>query len=178
MMTVLVVLILTIIGIGVAYLTQVEDKFSGNDRTAHSGFYAAEAGLRVGEKLIAAAFSDPSSPTNFQKMLATSGAIATPGGGYSSVPLQLIGVNYQNVPVDPNDSTKGTYSLYVRNNAEDRARSNTKDSDNIINLISVGQAPGGQTKWIEEQLTLGTLSPANAPSQIGGGPGGGGSITE
>ena len=62
MMTVLVVLILTIIGIGVAYLTQVEDKFSGNDRTAHSGFYAAEAGLRVGEKLISAAFSDASDP--------------------------------------------------------------------------------------------------------------------
>ena len=46
----LVVLVLTIIGIGVAYFTQLEDQTSGNIRLAKTAFYAAESGLRTGEQ--------------------------------------------------------------------------------------------------------------------------------
>ncbi len=45
----LVVLVLTIVGIGVAYFTQLEDQSSGNIRLTKTAFYAGETGLRTGE---------------------------------------------------------------------------------------------------------------------------------
>lgn len=180
-LTILVVLVLTIIGLGVAYFTQVEDKMSGNDRTSKAGFYASESGLRAGEILISAAVSDPSAPLNFNGLLSSGAATLTPpGGGLTAVALKIGSTTYTNILVDSTDARKGTYSLYIRNNAEDRAPTAvraTTDTDNRVNLISVGTVPGGVTKWIEEQIDLSTISPANSPTQVGGGPGGSGTVT-
>ena len=49
---ILVLLVLTIVGVGIAYFTSMEDRLSGNTRIAKAGFYAADAGLRRGEALL------------------------------------------------------------------------------------------------------------------------------
>src|SRR5450756_2895614 len=49
---ILVLLLLTIVGVGTAYFTSMEDRLSGNTRIAKAGFYAADAGLRRGEALL------------------------------------------------------------------------------------------------------------------------------
>ena len=51
-----------------------------------------------------------------------------------------------------------TYSLYLRNNVDDPQGTDTLDTDNIVNLVSVGtvQLAAGVvvTKIVEEQLLL------------------------
>src|SRR5712671_986427 len=86
MLSILVVLVLTVIGIGIAYFTQVEDKISGNNRLAMSGFYAAESGLRAGEALISNALTDASNPQTFNSLLNTGATptLSPPGGGYTA----------------------------------------------------------------------------------------------
>ena len=49
---ILVLLVLTIVGVGIAYFTSMEDRLSGNTRITKAGFYAADAGLRRGEALL------------------------------------------------------------------------------------------------------------------------------
>ena len=49
---ILVVLVLTVVGLGIAYFTSTEDKISGNAKMSRVGFYAAEAGLRQAEALV------------------------------------------------------------------------------------------------------------------------------
>ena len=46
---ILVLLVLTIVGVGIAYFTSMEDRLSGNTRIAKAAFYAADAGLRRAE---------------------------------------------------------------------------------------------------------------------------------
>ena len=163
----LVILILTVVGLGVAYFSQMEDSLSGAARMTRAAFYAAETGLRKGEMVIRAVQAGSVAMSS----LLTCGACVTPpltppGGGGSAVILKF---------TDPEDSVdkefvnlaiplagavvdRGTYSLYVRNNPEDPGGA-TNDSDNIILLISVGQVQGAgrrvYTKILEEQLMVG-----------------------
>ena len=49
---ILVVLVLTVVGLGIAYFTSTEDRMSGNTKMSRIGFYAAEAGLRDAEAAV------------------------------------------------------------------------------------------------------------------------------
>lgn len=137
-MAVLVVLVLTIIGIGIAFLSQTEDSISGNARLSREAFYAAETGLRKGEELMSTVLSDG---TVLTTLLSAAGTpLSIPGGG-SAAPLTVRSVAYQDIVINPSPGSTdaAAYSIYVRNNIEDPSGA-AADSDRIINLVVLGQA--------------------------------------
>jgi hypothetical protein len=179
---ILVLLVLTIVGVGIAYFTSMEDRLSGNTRITKAGFYAADAGLRRAEAVLSG-LSDLSggcAPVSLTQILSTGSApaLAVPGGGYAAIPLDLttlstgvclgpLGIAQQqflNVPVPVDAGTpvvdRATYSLYVRNNMDDASGSATVDNDGIINVVAVGTvtltAGTTLTRILEEQLLLTT----------------------
>jgi hypothetical protein len=176
---ILVLLVLTIVGVGIAYFTSMEDRLSGNTRIAKAGFYAADAGLRRGEALLNKVVNmsaSACSPPNLSQLLAARIAptLRVPGGGYDAQVLDLSTFNnsagclgtdaqaYANVSIPPPAAVavvdRVTYSLYLRNNVDDATGTDVTDADNIVNLISVGTvqlATGlSVTKIVEEQLLL------------------------
>lgn len=177
---ILVLLVLTIVGVGIAYFTSMEDRLSGNTRITKAGFYAADAGLRRGEALLNEVLNlDPTAcgAQTLSLVLAARSApiLKVPGGGYDAQVLDLSTISnagclgadrrpYLNVAIPPPATVtvvdRVTYSLYLRNNVDDAQGTATVDNDNIVNLISVGtvQLAAGVvvTKIVEEQLLLTT----------------------
>lgn len=177
---ILVLLVLTIVGVGIAYFTSMEDRLSGNTRIAKAGFYAADAGLRRGEALLNKVINMPvatcAPPTLSQILAARTVAtnLKVPGGGYDALVLDFSTFNstagclgtdakaYAMVPIPPPLGVavvdKVTYALYLRNNVDDAKGTDTVDDDSIVNLVSVGtvQLATGLsiTKIVEEQLLL------------------------
>ena len=182
----LVVLVLTIVGLGVAYFTQLEDQTSGNIRLAKTAFYAAESGLRTGERAITRANQLAATVT---ELISYAGGtkIGLPGGGGAGVPLFVRGTTYDQIALTaaPGTSDVAFFTLYVRNNTEDPGNNATPaiDTDNVINLVSVGQIwtgidgsghPAGRllaTKILEEQIRVVTAG-KGAPDQEDTDPGG------
>lgn len=188
-LAILVVLVLTVVGVGVAYFTQMEDQSSGNVRLAKSAFYGAETGLRQGERALNGAVASAISASSILNYTGGTAPVTLPGGG-SAVPLAVGGTEWQKVMVKGSGSTAGradvaAYSLYIRNNLEDPG--GTTDTDNLVNLISVGFAVTEDsagavdqvllTKILEEQITLAT-SATEAGAQKGSNTGGTGSGTK
>ncbi|MEO8054161.1 MAG: PilX N-terminal domain-containing pilus assembly protein [Acidobacteriota bacterium] len=179
---ILVLLVLTIVGVGIAYFTSMEDRLSGNTRIAKAGFYAADAGLRRAEVVLSglSALSGTCAPVSLNNVLQTGSTptLAVPGGGYTAIPLDLTGIStagclgplgiaqqkFYNVPVPVVGATpvvdRATYSLYVRNNVDDASGDATVDNDGLINVVSVGTvtltAGTTLTRILEEQLLLTT----------------------
>jgi type IV pilus assembly PilX-like protein len=179
---ILVLLVLTIVGVGIAYFTSMEDRLSGNTRITKAGFYAADAGLRRGEALLGEVINlDPAACGGTQTLSLVLAArtaapvLKVPGGGYDALPLDLSTIStvaclgadrrtYLNVPIPPPAGVsvvdQVSYSLYLRNNLDDTQGTDTLDTDNIVNLVSVGtvQLAAGVTvtKIVEEQLLLTT----------------------
>lgn len=184
---ILVILVLSIIGIGIAYFTQVEDRISGNDRLVKEGFYAAEAGLRFGERLLQSnASSNNILSTIYQDT--TRPTLNPPGGGFVGHLLNFLpclpstGCLNQAVPMSAapggGNVDQAVFSLYVRNNVEDPGGEKF-ESDALTNLISVGVIQlangGGITKILEEQIQVnvagtsaGTQKQANQGGTGGG----------
>jgi hypothetical protein len=198
---ILVLLVLTIVGVGIAYFTSMEDRLSGNTRIAKAGFYAADAGLRRGEALLGRAITlgTACSPPTLSAILGARSApvLKVPGGGYDALALDLSTLPAVTVACLGTDAAKMidvpipapasvsvvdrvTYSLYLRNNVDDTSGTETLDTDNIVNLISVGTvrlATGVLvTKIVEEQLNL-AMPGAMVNTQKGVNPAGTGSGT-
>jgi hypothetical protein len=187
---IVVVLILTVVGLGVAFFSSTEDRISGNAKLSRAGFYAAEAGLRQAEALV----------TNFTTTLSNSPTVllsgtgsdlySPPGGGRTAYLLKIGGVTYRNVVLAQtlgDDRTRPMYSLFVRNNQEDPG-GDTTDTDAKLNIIAVGQVvlvdgsgnpvldgsgnpTVGITKVLEEQLDTNPTG-SSAPAMKGGVSGG------
>ena len=93
---ILVLLVLTIVGVGIAYFTSMEDRLSGNTRITKAGFYAADAGLRRGEALLNEVINlDPTTcgAQNLSLVLAARNSLGhpvlkVPGGGYDAQVLR------------------------------------------------------------------------------------------
>jgi len=168
---ILVILILTIVGLGVAYFAQMEEGFSGNARMTRAAFYMAEVGLRKGESVISNVVGASTSLSTLLTCLGCSAPINLPGGGWQGIILKatdpeggMPDVEFADVPVPVPAGVgvfdRGTYSLYVRNNPEDPAWA-TNDSDTVVLLISVGRVRGAggrvYTKILEEQLLTGSF---------------------
>jgi hypothetical protein len=178
---ILVLLVLTIVGVGIAYFTSMEDRLSGNTRIAKAGFYAADAGLRRGEAVLNKFINLPNTcggPMNLTQLLVARSAtpiLKVPGGGYDAQLLDLstfssapgcLGTDalasYNNYLIPPPAAVtvvdRVTYSLYLRNNVDDQQGTATVDTDGVVNLVSVGTvqlATGlSVTKIVEEQLLL------------------------
>lgn len=173
-LAILVILVLTVVGVGVAYFTQVEDQTSGNVRLSKSAFYGAETGLRTGELALNGAMASVIAVNSLLSYSGSSASITLPNpGGGTAVPLRVSGTEWQNILVRDNVSLSGrtdlaAYSLYIRNNLEDPGGP-TVDTDNRVNLVAVGLAvlttgtPPAQTiervlttKILEEQILLST----------------------
>lgn len=171
----LVLLVLTVVGLGIAYFTQVENRLSGNDRVMKTSFYAAEAGLKAGERWINDGYQAAGSYAYLPQLVqpTNSPSLSPPGGGQTAYLLVIPNItapSFDEMPVDPSNPTQGTFTLYVRH---DRSA----DVGISVNLISVGKDSSGYTRILEEQLTIPNLSTASAPSQGGGTPGGAGSVS-
>ena len=180
---ILVLLVLTIVGVGIAYFTSMEDRLSGNTRIAKAGFYAADAGLRRGEALLnevinldpTACGVPPASTLLLSSLLANRSApiLKVPGGGYDAEVFDLSAIStaaclgtdrkaFLNVPIPAPAGVsvvdQVSYSLYLRNNEDDAPGTDVVDTDSIVNLVSVGtvQLAAGVvvTKIVEEQLLL------------------------
>lgn len=181
-LAILVILVLTVVGIGISYFTQLEDQTSGNVRLSKAAFYGAEAGLRTGERALNTAMV---AIVAIDSLLGYSGSTASltlPGGGVA-VPLRVQGNEWQRVIVAGSGSMAGredvaAYSLFLRNNAEDPGGA-SDDTDNIVNLVAVGLAVTTTgtapalavqnvltTKILEEQIILST-SATEAGAQKG-----------
>jgi hypothetical protein len=170
----LVILLLTVIGLGVAYFTQVEDRLAGNDRTAKTSFYAAEAGLKVGEKWINDGFQAAGNYLYLGRLVNTSNASYTPpGGGQPAYLLKITNItapSFLDMSVVDNDPDQGTFTLYVRHDAY-------SDAATTVNLVSVGKNHlNGYVRVLEEQLTIPNLTTSAQPTQGGGTPGGANSV--
>jgi hypothetical protein len=169
----LVVLVLTVVGLGVAYFMQVEDKLSGNDRTMKTSFYAAEAGLKAGEAWVNTGFQQAGSYLYLGQLVNTSNtSYSPPGGGQTAYLLVISNVSapsFLKLPVSSSDATQGTFTLYVRHDIN-------SDPATTVNLVSVGTGPGNYQRVLEEQLTVPNLTTSAQPTQGGGTPGGAGSI--
>lgn len=183
-LAILVVLVLTVVGVGVAYFTQMEDQSSGNVRLAKSAFYGAETGLRQGEQILNGAVAASVAASSLLNYTGATSPITLPGGS-TAVPLARGGTEWQKVMVKGSGSTAGradvaAYSLFIRNNLEDPGGPMV-DTDNLVNLISVGFAVTEDsagavdqvllTKILEEQITLST-SATEAGAQKGTNTGG------
>ncbi|HEX7678782.1 MAG TPA: PilX N-terminal domain-containing pilus assembly protein, partial [Thermoanaerobaculia bacterium] len=180
---ILVLLVLTIVGVGIAYFTSMEDRLSGNTRISKAAFYAADAGLRRGEALLTEVIgldsktcAIPGVSSDVLSLLLTNRSapvLKVPGGGYDAQVLDFSNVStvdclkadrraYNNISIPPPAGVsvvdQVTYSLYLRNNVDDPLGSDTADRDNVVNLVSVGTvqltAGVGVTKIVEEQLLL------------------------
>ncbi len=175
---ILVLLVLTIVGVGIAYFTSMEDRLSGNTRIAKAAFYAADAGLRRAELALSdtAGLTNTCAPITLTQILSTGSTpvLNVPGGGNTAIPLDLSTftaagclsvtdqIKFLDIPVPVVAGTpvvdRATYSLYVRNNLDDAAGTVTNDADNILNIVSVGtvQLVAGTsfTRILEEQVIL------------------------
>ena len=169
---VLVILILTVVGLGVAYFAQMEEGLSGNARLTRAAFYTAEVGLRKGESVISNSIVGAGYPlsTILTCSSCTRPALSLPGGGWQGIPLyggdpEGSGTKeffFQSVTGVPGGVVdQGRYSLYIRNNPDDPSGLAAVDSDNVVLLISVGQVQGAGgrlfTKILEEQLLAGAV---------------------
>ena len=167
---ILVILILTVVGLGVAYFAQIEEGLSGNARLTRAAFYVAEVGLRKGESVISNSIVGVGIALS---TILTCGGCApplnVPGGGWQGIilhatdPEDSVTKDFVNlsVPVPGGVVDQGSYSLYVRNNPDDPSGLETIDTDNVVLLISVGQVQGAGgknfTKILEEQLLTGAF---------------------
>jgi hypothetical protein len=172
-LAILVILVLTIVGLAVAYFTQTEDRISGNARLVKAALYAADTGLRSGENLIGLASNSGVNITTMITPLPGDTVLTLPSGA-TAVPLRYNSITYGGKQSDgtpililaptPSGSREVTYyALYVRNNDEDPGGA-TINTDQLINLVAVGMvyAPGADlkaarplaVKILEEQLML------------------------
>jgi len=189
---ILVVLVLTMVGLGGMLFMGVEDRISGSDLLQKEALYAAEAGLREGEPIIGS--MGPSDFTNLLSHVpqtpcnATAPQLPEPPGTYGGYNIAHLGtyltdgtgteIVNREIYGGYEDSGgtllraspfKAFYSVYVRNNQEDG--NPLINTDEHIDLISVGwiQNDAGDVlavKIVAERMSAGL--PEDVNPQKGG----------
>lgn len=138
----IVVLVLTVVGIGIAFFTSTEDKISGNAKMSRVGFYAAEAGLRDAESAVTAyAAANAGLVTPLLAAAGPEDIYQPPGGGYRAFLLKLAGRDFRNVVLQQplgDAAQRGMYTVFIRNNQEDTG-GEAVDTDRRVNVVVVGQ---------------------------------------
>lgn len=176
---ILVVLVLTMVGVASLFFMTTEERISNVSRMEKSAFYCAEVGLREAERTVVDGFSASTTymSTALNTAQTTYNILEVPGGGYLGVVIMDADILAHNDPgleiSDPSsggiavpagemrgiqipntDGLIATYSVYIRNNAEEDSQ--LVDTDNKINIVSVGTivTPMGQIvrKVLEEQI--------------------------
>ena len=172
------------VGIAAVLYMTMEDRLSQNDRLNQAAFHAAEAGLKAGEQVIVRHVSnstlnsvlDPNTMNDPHNDVPTTQADLTTVQHLGTVlytvatsgsPLYDVSIGSPTIV-----GLTESYSLYVRNNANDyQASDGTKmyvDHDGRVNLISRGSVQDTQgrevaVKVLSEQLYFGiaTVKPGS-----------------
>jgi hypothetical protein len=165
LLAVLAAVVLAVIGLALALYTQSESTISGNDQRQKESFYAAEVGLRQGESLLAnGALNTPATVSALLTAVPPAPAageapstLTPPGGGFTANLLVLNNTAWRDVPVPmpAGSRERATFSLYVRNDAEDKQGNATTDSNRVLNLIAVGVVKRADAGGV---LVLGTTT--------------------
>jgi len=184
--TILVVLVLTMVGIASLFFMTTEERIANVSRLERSAFYAAETGLRAAETSI---LNQYGSNTNIGTTLlsyqrTTDNVFQVPNGG-TVHPVAVVLTDANSVPqhndpitgeLIPQGEMRGidifgnnagytlTYSVYVRN--DDDELSETVDNNRIISVVSVGTLVTGSGLTIRK-----VLEEMIGPSNGGGAPG-------
>jgi hypothetical protein len=157
-----------------------EDRISGTDRLQKAAFYAAETGMRWGERSLITQSSADATWINTSLARATVNPLDVPGGGWQGIPLTDASVGGAGEVLDQplssgQEGYTTTYSLYIRNNLEDSSDSPVTDGDSAVNILCVATitTPTGQTvrKVLEEQMNVGGAG-GQGSGQKGGNQGG------
>jgi hypothetical protein len=167
-MVILVLLVLTVLGVTAAMLMTQEDRISSRQDLQKAALYTAEAGLREGENIFLGTVI--ATPDSLSPYLAHTASSVITAGAPDPVPVQPVVatdwdvhhlgtylttvpggatevVNHEVVQLVGGGETfnriRAYYSLYVRNNPEDRnpttgAPDPTHNYDYKLRLISVG----------------------------------------
>lgn len=180
---ILVVLVLTMVGVASLFFMTTEERISNVSRMEKSAFYCAEVGLREAERTVVDGFNASTTymSTALNTAQSTYNILEVPGGGYTGVVMtdadivahddpglalsdpssggiQVPAGEMRGIQIPNTEGIISTYSVYIRNNAEDV--NPLVDTDNKINIVSVGTivTPMGQIvrKVIEEQIFPGT----------------------
>ncbi len=156
-MVILILLVLTALGITATMLMTQEDRISARQEQQKAAFYAAEAGLRRGERvLITIPDNSFSKLTDFLVHAPRAKTVAAPdpipvqppdwsirhlgtyltdlGAGGNELANQEVTQLSGTVTMD---RVRAYYSLYVRNNPEDPGGPTT-NTDALLRLVSVG----------------------------------------
>lgn len=182
---ILVVLVLTLVGLAALVYMGMEDRISANDRLSKEALYAAEVGLRQGERALATQLTGGNSITML--LSRPNDSVATPAvtpavpqvpaaqtmaaydlahlGTYlydasGTAPLANQAISYD-TPSGTTVDNRAYYSLYLRNNPDDYTGTPTQDQDAKVVLISVGYIQGGggnivAVKIVAEGFNLGS----------------------
>ena len=164
------ILVLTIVGLGVAYFAQIEEGLSGNARLTRACVLRGGGGPPEGrirhQQLGRRCRNRPLVHPDLRRLFAP---LNVPGGGWQGIILHATdpedgdaeGLREPDGPGSGNVVDRGSYSIYVRNNPDDPSGLEAIDTDSVVLLISVGQVQGAGgrnfTKILEEQLLTGAL---------------------
>lgn len=152
---IMVLLVLTVLGMAFSMLMSQEDRTSGRQDVQKLAFYAAEAGLRRGERILSNV-----------KLLAVNGYLANPSTirqawqEYPALPqhplagnpaswdtahlgtyLREGGTQLANVEIPmPGQGKRAFYSVYIRDNPDDKENPNDPlvNKDSRVRLVAVG----------------------------------------
>jgi hypothetical protein len=195
LIVVVVMLILSVTGMAIITMTEDKRTMVYSEMYTREALYAAEIGLRRGERVLLAAGSVSASALLAHPPASVTSVVNPPvpqvPTAASEFDLQHLGtylidagVELANQPValaampTGQPAPQGFYSLYVRNNPEDVGISATTDNDFLIRLISVGWTQFGDevhaVKILEEEYTW-VGSDQNPSAQKGNDSGGTGS---
>lgn len=167
---VLLLLVLTVLGVVATYLMTQEDRLSSRQELSKEAFYAAEAGLRHGERILAdVGMPSAQQITNWLQASSTEACPATnppipvhppasrDPANWTTATLGTYlrdgGLQLANrelplaVPSGINPNRRVFYSLYIRNNPEDAGNLSTPVTnvapDLRVRLVSVGFVTDG-----------------------------------
>jgi len=194
---ILILLVLTVLGIAAALLMTQEDRTSARQEMYKAALYAAEVGLRNGEDILrntpvasasALLMYDPAATGTIREIWRDSTTDQLPRhpacgnvrnwnatnlgtyllrGGATPAPVANVDIPIAIAAASVSTFKRASYSLYVRNNPEDRAvcAGGGGDNDQIVRLISVGWVSNldGQplaVKIVEEEFNYAGVSQA------------------
>lgn len=151
--TIMVLLVLTVLGMAFSMLMSQEDKTSGRQDVQKLAMYAAEAGLRRGERVlrnlkllaVSSYLSNPSTvlqawqPNPALPQHPVAGDLASWDVAHLGTYLRDGGVQLANVEIPlTGQGKRAFYCLYIRDNPDDPSPDPLTNNDSRIRLLSVG----------------------------------------
>ncbi|MFN3413536.1 MAG: PilX N-terminal domain-containing pilus assembly protein [Thermoanaerobaculum sp.] len=151
--TIMVLLVLSVLGITFSMLMTQEDRTSGRQDVQKLAFYAAEAGLRRGERVLRAVkllavnayLSNPSTIRQAWQIqpalpqVPVAGDLSSWDPDHLGTYLREGGTQLANVEIPmPGSGKRAFYSVYIRDNPDDGSANPLVTNDTRVRLVAVG----------------------------------------